>query len=137
MRVIHGAVAVVALLAPVQAQAKSDCALMQLLAQEHANDMARRESLDHSGFSARAARGARAENVAMGNKTKGATMAQWYASPGHAHNMQLPGCKAVAHAVGRSGRYYWTMEIGQSPGDQRMRRGRRGVRLIAYPNPTW
>jgi hypothetical protein len=134
MRGIHVAFALVALLAPAHAYA-SDCALMQLLAQEHANDMARRESLDHSGFSARAAKGARAENVAMGNKTKGATMAQWQASPGHAHNMQLPGCKAVAYAIGRSGRYYWTMEIGQSPGEQRARGHR--VRLIAYPYPTW
>jgi Cysteine-rich secretory protein family len=120
---------------PMQAEAKSDCALMQQLAQEHSNDMARRESLDHRGFSERAARGARAENVAMGNKTKGATMAQWQASPRHAHNMGLPGCKAVAYAVGRSGRYYWTMEIGQSPGEQRT--GRRGTRLIQYPYPTW
>jgi uncharacterized protein YkwD len=99
-----------ALVVPVQAEAKSDCALMQQLAQEHSNDMARRESLDHSGFSHRA-RGARAENVAMGNKTKAATLAQWQASPGHAHNMRLSGCKGVAYAVAGSGRYYWTMEL--------------------------
>jgi len=108
---------------------------MQHLAQEHSNDMARRESLDHAGFSVRAAKGARAENVAMGNKTQAATIAQWRASASHAHNMQLPGCKAVAYAVSRSGRYYWTMEIGQSAAEQRA--GRRGVRLIAYPYPTW
>ena len=96
-------------IAPVRAQAKSDCALKQQLAQQHSNDMARREALDHSGFSNRAAKGARAENVAMGTKTKAATMAQWRASTGHAANMQLPGCKAVAYAIGRSGRYYWTI----------------------------
>jgi hypothetical protein len=128
--------ALVTLIMPVHAHAKSDCALMQQLAQEHSNDMARRESLDHSGFSARAARGARAENVAMGNKTKAATMAQWHASPRHAHNIGLPGCKGVAYAVGRSGRYYWTMEIGHSPGEQRpSRRGR--VPVQVFPYPTW
>jgi hypothetical protein len=99
------------------AAAKSDCALMQRLAQEHANDMARRESMDHSGFHNRAARGVRAENVAMGSKTKAEAMAQWRASPGHAANMALPGCKAVAHAVSRSGLYYWAMEIGKSPAE--------------------
>jgi hypothetical protein len=36
----------------------------------------------------------------------------WWSSPGHAANMRLPGCKAVAHAVGH-GVYYWTMVIGQ------------------------
>jgi uncharacterized protein YkwD len=107
------------------AQAQSDCAHMQQLAQQHSNDMARRERLDHAGFSDRAARGARAENVAMGNKSKGATMAQWHASAGHAANMRLPGCKAVAYAIGRSGRYYWTMEIGQSSGKQRHSRRER------------
>jgi hypothetical protein len=39
-----------ALVVPVQAEAKSDCALMQQLAQEHSNNMARRESLDIQGF---------------------------------------------------------------------------------------
>ena len=62
-------VLLLALIIPVQARARSDCALMQELAQEHSNDMARRESLDHAGFSDRAAKGARAENVAMGSKT--------------------------------------------------------------------
>ena len=86
--------------------------MMQRLAQQHSNDMARRNSLDHAGFHSRAMQGARAENVAMGNKTEAATMAQWRASPGHAANLRLPGCKAVAYAVSGSGRYYWTMEIG-------------------------
>ena len=99
------------------AAAKSDCALMERLAQEHANDMARRESMDHSGFHSRAARGAHAENVAMGSKTEAEAMAQWQNSPGHAANMRLAGCKAVAHAVSRSGRYYWVMEIGKSPAE--------------------
>jgi hypothetical protein len=121
---------------PKPAQAKSGCGLMQQLAQAHSNDMARRESLDHSGFSERAAKGARAENVAMGSRTRAAAMAQWRASAGHAANMRLPGCKAVAHAVSRSGQYYWTMEIGQSPADRRPGR-RRGVPVQQFPYPTW
>src|SRR4051812_1046829 len=86
---------------PADAKAKSDCGLMQQLAQAHSNDMARRQSLDHSGFNDRAAKGARAENVAEGTKTKAETMAAWRASSGHAANMLLPGCKAVAFAVSR------------------------------------
>lgn len=101
-----------AVLAPA-APAIANCGLMQQLAQQHANDMARRERLDHAGFAKRAAQGARAENVAMGNATKAATLAQWHASSRHAANMRLPGCKAIAHAQSRSGRYYWVMLIGR------------------------
>lgn len=89
------------------------CDLMHKLAQEHANDMARRETLDHAGFAMRARLGARAENVAMGHASKAKTLAQWGASARHAANMRLPGCKAVAYAISRSGRYYWVMEIGK------------------------
>jgi uncharacterized protein YkwD len=86
---------------------------MKRLAQQHSNDMARRNSMDHAGFHTRAKRGARAENVAMGSTTKAGAMAQWWTSLGHAANMLLPGCKAVAHAVSKSGRHYWTMLIGR------------------------
>ena len=98
---------------PASAKDKSDCALMQHLAQQHANDMARRNSMDHKGFHNRAKQGARAENVAWGSTTKAGAMAQWWTSPGHARNMLLPGCKAVAHAVSKSGRHYWAMVIGR------------------------
>jgi len=106
-------VILLAVATPVSAKAKSNCVLMQRLAQQHANDMARRNSMDHAGFYSRARQGARAENVAMGSATRAGTMAQWWASPGHAANMRLPGCKAVAHAVSKSGRHYWTMLIGR------------------------
>ena len=95
------------------AAAESNCGRLQQLAQQHSNDMARRGRLDHAGFSRRAAQGARAENVAMGSSTQAGAMAQWWASPRHAANMLLPGCKAVAHARSQSGRHYWTMLIGQ------------------------
>ena len=80
---------------------------MQRLALEHSYDMAARHSMDHAGFASRAARGARAENVALAGSEEQA-MTLWRNSPPHAANMALPGCKAVVH----SGRY-WTMEISQ------------------------
>jgi len=90
----------------------ASCSQMHALAQEHSNDMARRDRLDHAGFYSRAMRGARAENVAYGVRTEGAAIALWRSSPPHAANMRLHGCKAVAHACnGR--RCYWTMEIGE------------------------
>jgi uncharacterized protein YkwD len=90
----------------------ASCSQMHALAQEHSNDMARRDRLDHTGFQSRAMRGARAENVAYGVRTQGAAIAMWQSSPSHAANMRLRGCKAVAHACnGR--RCYWTMEIGE------------------------
>ena len=99
---------------PVEAKVlKTSCQTMQRLAKEHSLDMARRDSLDHAGFAGRARQGARAENVATGNSSKALTMAQWSASPPHAANMLLPGCKGIASAVSRSGRHYWTMEIAQ------------------------
>lgn len=104
----------VAALTPAKAEPlTAGCGHMQSLAQEHANDMARRDRLDHAGFTKRAARGARAENVAFGHESEAQTLAQWRASPGHARNMRLPGCKAIARAQSRSGRTYWVMEIGR------------------------
>jgi len=63
-------------------------------------------------------------------------MAAWQASSGHAANMLLPGCKAVAFAVSRSGRHYWTMEIGQSPAE-RTAAVKRGGRVSSFPRLTW
>jgi hypothetical protein len=89
------------------------CGEMQSLAQEHANDMARRDRLDHAGFKGRAASGARAENVAYGSASEAGALAQWRGSPRHARNMRLGGCKGVASAQSRSGRIYWVMVIGR------------------------
>ena len=96
------------------ANAKADCGLMQKLAQEHANSMAQRNMMDHAGFEERARRGAKAENVAYGAKTKGEAMAMWVTSPPHAANLALPGCRAVASAVSRAGVRYWAMEIAKT-----------------------
>jgi len=92
----------------------SDCGGLYALAQEHSDDMARRNSLDHSGFfgpHGRGARGARAENVAYGYRTEEQTLAQWRRSKPHARNMELGGCQVVAHAC-NARRCYWTLEVG-------------------------
>jgi hypothetical protein len=96
-----------------RARAECNANLMKILAYEHSKDMARRNSLDHAGFEARARRGARAENVAYGYKTLEGTMEQWRRSPPHAANLALPGCRGVASARSASGRIFWTLEIGE------------------------
>jgi uncharacterized protein YkwD len=47
---------------------------MQRLAKEHANDIARRDHLDHAGLASGAKSGARAENVAYDNSSEAATI---------------------------------------------------------------
>ena len=110
---VTAALLLAAILSAESASVSASCASLQKLAQGHANDMARRERLDHAGFQQRAAQGAQAENVAMGHASQSQTLQQWRASPRHASNMRLPGCKAIAHSVSRSGRYYWVMLIGR------------------------
>lgn len=93
----------------------ADCAALYALAQGHANDMARRNSLDHAGFRhLRGPAGAVAENVAVGCETEACARRMWMQSPAHRANMMLGGCQAVASAVSASGRRYWAMEIGGS-----------------------
>jgi len=91
----------------------ADCAALHALAQQHAQDMARRESLDHSGFMRhRGPAGAVAENVAVGCESEACARRMWMQSAPHRANMMLGGCQAVASAVSASGRWYWAMEIG-------------------------
>jgi len=97
--------------------AHADCATLYALAQQHANDMARRNSLDHSGFMKhRGPAGASAENVAVGCADEACARRAWEKSPHHRANMALGGCQAVASAVSKSGRRYWVMEIGGGGG---------------------
>ena len=111
------------------AQAAS-CGTLHALAQAHANDMARRESLDHDGFfRERGPRGAMAENVAVGCKSEACAREVWMNSPPHRANMMLGGCQAVASAVSKSGRRYWAMEIGGSAAVTT----RRSARVYAGP----
>ena len=92
---------------------RADCAKLYALAQQHANDMARRNSLDHKGFMHhRGPAGAVAENVAVGCADEACAKRAWMKSPHHRANMMLGGCQAIASAVSKSGRRYWAMEIG-------------------------
>jgi hypothetical protein len=110
----------------------ANCAALHALAQQHANDMAHRNSLDHAGFrERRGPAGAVAENVAVGCQSEACARQMWMQSPPHRANMMLGGCQAVASAVSASGRRYWAMEIGGTsrPGVSRARNigaGRRG-----------
>jgi uncharacterized protein YkwD len=104
---------VLALMLGVNQAEAANCALMQRLAQQQANSMARRDHMDHYGFAHRARAGARAENVGYGCATKACAIAMWQRSPPHAANMGLPGCKGVASAVSRSGHRYWAMVIAR------------------------
>jgi hypothetical protein len=94
---------------------RADCSALYWLAQQHANDMARRNSLYHAGFMThRGPAGAVAENVAVGCETEACAWQAWMKSPRHRANMSIGGCHAVASALSRSGRRYWAMEIGGS-----------------------
>jgi hypothetical protein len=91
----------------------ANCAALYALAQQHAYDMARRNSLDHAGFKRhRGPAGAVAENVAVGCETEECARRMWMQSSRHRTNMMLGGCQAVASAVSASGRRYWVMAIG-------------------------
>lgn len=97
--------------------AHAGCGTLYGLAQAHANDMARRESLDHAGFfRERGPRGAVAENVAVGCADEACARRMWMKSAPHRANMMRGGCQAVASAVSKSGRRYWAMEIGGGGG---------------------
>ena len=95
----------------------ADCSALHAAAQQHAYDMARRNSLDHAGFKQhRGPAGAVAENVAVGCETEECARRMWMQSPRHRANMMLGGCQAVASAVSASGRRYWAMAIGGGRG---------------------
>jgi Cysteine-rich secretory protein family len=108
--------------------AHASCVRIQALAQEHSNSMAKRDRMDHDGMEGRRARGALAENVAVGCKTKACAMQQWRNSPAHNANMNLPSstypCKIVASTTSRSGTTYWTMEIGDDEAKAKFRKAR-------------
>jgi len=89
------------------------------IAQEQANAMAARDSLDHNAlapFSSRIGRSGfsrAAENIAYGHADFAATLAQWTNSAGHRDNLLLHGAKWIGVAHAQNGRrIYWAMVIG-------------------------
>jgi uncharacterized protein YkwD len=59
--------------------------------------------------------GARAENVAYGCAASACTIKQWINSSGHRTNMLRGDISSygLASAVSKSGRRYWSLELGQ------------------------
>ncbi len=85
-------------------------------AQWHANDLARRNTLDHKGFRQRIAvvSSTAAENVSYGCETEDCAIRQWARSPGHRRNMLMKGVSRFGLASARSerGRTYWVLVVG-------------------------
>lgn len=89
---------------------------MAKLARAHAQDMARRESMDHAGFmEQRAPAGAKAENVSVGCADAACAIQQWINSGPHRSNLLLPTARSygLASAVSGSGNRYWALEFGK------------------------
>jgi uncharacterized protein YkwD len=89
------------------------------IAQEQANAMAARDSLDHNAlapFSSRIGRSGfsrAAENIAYGHDDFAGTLEQWTNSAMHRANLLLHGAKWIGVAHAQNGRrIYWAMVIG-------------------------
>jgi uncharacterized protein YkwD len=94
-------------------------AALTRIAQEQANAMAMRDSLNHNAlapFSTRIDRSGfsrAAENIAYGHADFASTLEQWANSVGHRANLLLHGAKWIGVAHAQNGhRIYWAMVIG-------------------------
>jgi hypothetical protein len=94
-------------------------AALPSVAQEQANAMAMRDSLDHNvlgPFSSRIGRSGfsrAAENIAYGYADFASTLKQWTNSARHRANLLLHGAKWIGVAHAQNGhRVYWAMVIG-------------------------
>jgi uncharacterized protein YkwD len=85
-------------------------------AYSHAQSLAGRQRLDHSGFRQRVSteRGAAAENISFGCDTEDCAIRQWARSGRHRANMLRRDVTSygIASAVGSNGRRYWVLELG-------------------------
>jgi uncharacterized protein YkwD len=85
------------------------------MASRHANDLARRNHLDHSGFrESRVDGGARAENVSYGCGDESCAIRQWSRSGRHRANMLRADVSGygLASAISAGGRRYWVLILG-------------------------
>jgi uncharacterized protein YkwD len=94
-------------------------AALTRVAQDQANAMAIRDSLDHNAlapFSSRIGRSglsSAAENIAYGYADFASTLKQWINSAAHRANLLLHGAKWIGVAHAQNGhRTYWAMVIG-------------------------
>jgi len=84
---------------------------LQALAHRHAQSMAMRRTIDHSGFyTERGKAGARAENVAAGCTSESCAIDLWAGSSGHRQNMLLPDVRKYGLA---SSGAYWCLVLGR------------------------
>ena len=85
-------------------------------AYSHAQSLAGRQRLDHSGFRQRVSteRGTAAENVGFGCDTEDCAIRKWARSGRHRANMLRRDVTSygIASAVGSNGRRYWVLELG-------------------------
>src|SRR5262249_15343157 len=85
-------------------------------AHSHAQSLAGRQRLDHSGFRQRVSteRGTAAENVGFGCDTEDCAIRKWSKSGRHRANMLRRDVTSygIASAVGSNGRRYWVLELG-------------------------
>ena len=85
-------------------------------AYSHAQNLAGRQRLDHSGFRQRVsiASGTAAENVAYGCATEDCVIRMWARSGRHRANMLRRDVTSygLASADGGNGRRYWVLELG-------------------------
>ena len=85
-------------------------------AYSHAQSLAGRQRLDHTGFRQRVSieRGTAAENVGFGCETEDCIIRMWSRSGRHRANMLRRDVTSygIASAVGSNGRRYWVLELG-------------------------
>ena len=85
-------------------------------AYSHANALAGRQRLDHSGFRQRVptTSGTAAENVAFGCDTEDCVIRMWSRSGRHRANMLRRDVTSygIASATGGNGKRYWVLELG-------------------------
>lgn len=101
-------------------------AALHRAARAHSQDMASRNYFDHTSLDGRTvgdrlraagySGGGYGENIAAGNETAQATVAQWMRSPGHCENIMDPHFRTlgVGYAFGPNSSYghYWTQNFG-------------------------
>jgi uncharacterized protein YkwD len=94
-------------------------AALTRVAQEQANAMAARDSLDHDALApfprriGRSGLSRAAENIAYGYSDFAGTLKQWINSAAHRTNLLLHGAKWIGVAHAQNGRRtYWAMVIG-------------------------
>ena len=99
------------------------------LAGKQANAMAERSSLDHNAYASFRTRMApydtlsAAENIAMGTRTFGDTLAVWKSSSGHNANLLLPSATRIGIASASSkGTTYWSLILAAAPSESNHRR---------------